>query len=307
MEIFIKKTGFTIILILIFSGLTDAQTYGKEFWDNPNVIWKTNSGTIITAAFAKKMHIQGNYGILERDLRGGRKEVKMVPPAKQPKVVPKNINWSDPNLVVKDDSGQILPSGMPRFLLRMNSFEWNIDTLQTGQIEVVFELGASEKWKSAWAESNLDYVREWVDKWKGKPLPDFSLRDTDGKLVDNSIGENKILVFSFWNSKCGPCLREIEQLNKIVDVFYHEEVVFLALNYELSGTVNQFLERNQMNYRVLANAQSFMDALELDFYPTHMIIDKRGDILDINIGGVNNIGEEIGKRLSYLLTSNTSE
>ncbi|MEP5613563.1 MAG: TlpA disulfide reductase family protein [Cyclobacteriaceae bacterium] len=296
-----------ILLTLILSELTHAQTYDDDFWSNPNVIWKTGSGTIITSSFARKMYTQGNYKVVERDLRGGRLEVTMIRPPKVVKEVPANIDWNDPNLVVKDDSGQVLPKGMSELLLRIKSIEWEINKLETGITEVVFKLGASQKWKSAWAESNVEYVRDWVHEWRGKPLPDFKLTDIDGEVVDNSIGKGKILVFNFWNSGCGRCIKEMEQLNLIVEAFYDEEVVFLAPNYELAGSTGIFLERQRFNYRVLTNAQGFMDDLQLDYQPTHMIVDQEGTILDINVGSVSNIGEEIGKRLSYLLTSNTAE
>lgn len=296
------KISVAILSILIFSELTHGQTYGDDFWNNPDVIWKTNSGTIITAAFARKMYTQGNYSIIERDLRAGRKEIKMVPPVKEPRKVP-NIDWNDPNLIVKDDSGQILPTAMPSLLLRIKSIEWDVNTLATGETEVTFKLGASEKWKSAWAESNVDYVRNWVHEWRGKPLPKFSLKDVDGDIVDNSIAEGKIVVFNFWNTGCGRCIKEMEQLNVIVEAFYDEEVVFLAPNYELAGTTGLFLEKQRFNYRVLTDAQGFMDDLHLDYQPTHMIVDKQGTILDINVGSVSNIAEEIGKRLSWLIAS----
>ncbi len=304
MGFFFRKLGTTIFCILILSGLTHAQAYNDEFWDNPNVIWKTYTGTIITAAFAKKMHTQGNYGIMERELRGGRKEVKMVPPKKKVKKIPTNFNWNDPALVFKDDAGQLLPKEMPHLLLRFNSIKWNVDTSDAGDVEVTFNLGSSKLWKSAWAESNVQYIREWVERWKGQPFPNFSFKDLDGKLVNNNVVKGKFVVINFWSSQCNTCLKEISQLNKTTEAFYDEDdVVFLAPTFELSGTTNQFLSSKKFNYTVLSDAQSLMDELALEYYPTHMILDKEGNILDINVGGAYNIGEEIGKKLSWLLTS----
>ncbi len=299
---FFKRTGLTIFCILLLSRLTHAQGYNEDFWNNPNVIWKTYTGTIITAAFAKKMHTQGNYEIMERDLRGGRKEVKMVPPEKKVKRAPRGFNWNAPNLVIKDDAGEVLPDGMHRLLLRQKTIKWRADTLSDNSIEVVFNLNSSKPWKSAWAESNIEYVREWVDRWKGKQLPNFSFKDLDDRTVDNKSVEGQFLVLNFWNSKCVNCSKEIRQLNKMTQAFFDQKVTFLAPNFEQSGTVRMFLEEHNFYYKVLPNAQSLIADLGLEYFPTHMIVDKSGKILDINVGGTYNIGEEIGKKLSWLLS-----
>ena len=304
---FFRRVGLAIFCILFLSELTHAQSYGEDFWNNPNVIWKTYTGTIITAAFAKKMHTQGNYGIMERDLRGGRKEIKMVPPKKQVKKAPRSFNWNSSNLIIKDDAGQILPKGMHRLLLRLNTIKWSTDTLSTGAIEVVFNLNSSKPWKSAWAESNIQYVREWADRWKGKQLPNFNLLDLEGQAVNSNALKDQFLVLNFWNSSCDNCSKEIKQLNNMTQAFYDQKVTFLAPNFEQSGTIRLFLENQNFYYKVLPNAQSLIDDLGLEYFPTHMIVDKNGEILDINVGGTYNIGEEIGKRLSWLLTENAGK
>lgn len=299
---FIKKIGSTIITILILSGLTQAQSYNDDFWANPNIIWKTNTGTIITAAFAKKMHTQGNYQIMERELYGGRKEIKMVPPETEIKKAPIKINWSDPNLVVKDDAGEIIPKERALMLSRIKSIDKKTSTLSDGSTQVIFNIGASEKWKSAWAESNIQYIKEWTAKWKGQRLPNFKFKSLEDEVVSNSTLKGKIKVLSFWNSSCNKCAREIPQLNKSFEALYDTEAVFLAPTYELSGTARMFKEEKNFNYTILSNAQSLIDDLGIEYYPTHMIVDGDGIILDINVGGYYNIGEDIGIRLSELLT-----
>ncbi len=304
---FFRRVGLLVFCILLLTELSHAQSYSDDFWNNPNVIWKTYTGTIITAAFAKKMHAQGNYEIMERDLRGGRKEVKMVPPKKKAKPAPRRFNWNDPNLVIKDDAGRTLPDGMHHLLRRINSIKWNADTLIDNSIEVTFDIAASKPWKSAWTESNIQYVREWVDRWKGKQLPIFSLVDLEGTTVSSSSLKGQFIVLNFWNSSCDVCAKEIKQLNEMTQAFFDQKVAFLAPNFEQAGTVRMALENHNFYYKVLPNAQSLSDDLGLEYYPTHMIVDPNGKILDINVGGTYNIDEEIGKRLSWLLAENSNK
>jgi thiol-disulfide isomerase/thioredoxin len=275
-----------------------AQTYDDDYWKNPSVIWKTSSGSIITAAFAKKMYTQGSYTMVERALRGGRKEVKMIPQKKVVKI-PKSFNWNDPNLVVRDENGQIIPIRMTRLLRKLKSVEWSTDTLETGSFQVTFQLG--DQGSSEWNEPRMQFIKDWVDQWKGHKLPEFALKDLDGEIVNNNIAKNKIVVLNFWNTKCDPCIKTMNQLNRVAEVFYDEEILFLAPNYEPNGMINFFLEDQKFNFRVLGSAQSLYDMLGLGYYPTHMIVDKNGVIIDINVGSVENIEKELGIKLSRLV------
>ena len=302
MKDLIRKIGTILVLLLILSGSAYAQSYDQDFWDNPNVIWKTSSGSIITSSFAKKMFTQGGYTIQERDLRGGRKEIKMIPPNKEPKKIPRSFNWEDPRLTVKDDTGQKVSKEMSRLLVRMDTFDWELDTLAAGPIVLTFKLEERQK-KSVWDEPQVEFIKEWFKQWKGQKLPEFSLRDLDDNLVDNSIARNKILVLNFWNSNCHPCIKEMEQLNKVVNIFSDKEVVFLAPNYESAGMTNQFLQSQKFDYRILSSAQSFMDELGIQYYATHIIVDKDGTIVDINVGGSSTIGLELGLKLSRLVAN----
>ena len=51
-----------------------------------------------------------------------------------------------------------------------------------------------------------------------KNLPDLSLSTLDGKKVSlkNDFSEkDKLYVFSFWASWCGPCINELDEMNEV--------------------------------------------------------------------------------------------
>lgn len=291
-----RKIAATLILALISSVVLYAQPIDDSFWNDPKIIWKTDNGSIITSAFARKLHTQGNYTFQERKMRGGRREIKLVP-SDEPKPIAKNINWYDPNVTFKDENGEAISLEVSRFLIELNSISWQSDTLESGLVEVVMKRNR----KTAWDPPNVAIVKEWIDQWKGKPLPNFNLRDLNGDIVTNATLKNKILVINFWYTDCGSCTRDMQKLNSVSSSFHHPDVVFLAPSFESSGAINHFLERNQFNYSILSSAQPFMDALELQFYPAHMIVDADGTIVEINVGGDPYIDEDLSEKLSLLL------
>ncbi len=289
------KTFFTFFLMLA-STVVLAQGPSQEFWDDPNIIWKTNTGTIITAEFAKKMHVEGNYTFQERAMRGTRKEIKMIPPQKASYT---HLNWRDPNLKVVDEYGLAIPIEVARSLMQVTSNTWKVDTLQTGVILLTMNL--KTKGRPAWTSPGMAHISEWMNKWRGKQLPGFIQNDVNGMVVSRSGSTGKVLVLSFWNSTCPECVGEIPKLNKVASLFSNGEVVFLAPTSEPEGTIRLFLEQNEFNYQVLPAAETLINELDIHYYPTHMIVDRQGYILDINVGGGAYIGEAIGKKLSWLL------
>ena len=51
-----------------------------------------------------------------------------------------------------------------------------------------------------------------------KNLPDLNLSTLDGKKVSlkNDFAEkDKLYVFSFWASWCGPCINELDEMNEV--------------------------------------------------------------------------------------------
>lgn len=289
-----KSLTFLFFYMAWFAA-TQAQTIPQEFWDNPNVIWKTSSGTIITGSFAKKMHVEGNYTFEERAMSGSRKEIRMIPPGKKSTAT---INWNDSNLTILDEYKQVVPRAVAQAMLRVIENKWETDTLDSGEIVLTVTLNSG---RSAWSYAGMESISGWVEQWRGKPLPYFKLKNQYDELVTNSTALGKILVLHFWNSNCIQCKDDMPELNKVKEAFGNDDVVFLAPNYEGDGTVEMFMRNETFEYQVLSSSQSFFDDLELGYHPTNMIVGRDGTILDINVGGGPTIGAEIAKKLSWLL------
>ncbi|MCS6934291.1 MAG: TlpA family protein disulfide reductase [Chitinophagales bacterium] len=136
----------------------------------------------------------------------------------------------------------------------------------------------------------------------GDTLPDFVCVDINGDTVRRSDFAGKIIVINFWFSVCKPCLYEIPYINDMaVEFFNRKDIVFLAPNWEKTSTIRKFLEIQPMEYRVLPEATSLIDALNIRAYPTHLIVDKNGVIRYSYAGGLPGIEDVLRRDIKALL------
>lgn len=58
-----------------------------------------------------------------------------------------------------------------------------------------------------------------TEEWIGKPFPEFKVKDTAGKEWTNTDVVGRPMVLNFWYTGCGPCIREMPELNKWMEVY----------------------------------------------------------------------------------------
>ena len=83
-------------------------------------------------------------------------------------------------------------------------------------------------------EKNTDFL--------GKPFPDFSVTDTEGKTftLSEALKDHQAAMIVFWATWCGPCEREFPYLEEVYQK-YGDRVAFIALNEEKRDVLNTAL------------------------------------------------------------------
>ena len=72
----------------------------------------------------------------------------------------------------------------------------------------------------------------------GKPAPDFTLTLLDGpgktKTITKAELAGKVVVIDFWATWCGPCLKELPEIQKLVDSYANtkKDVIVVALSQD---------------------------------------------------------------------------
>lgn len=120
----------------------------------------------------------------------------------------------------------------------------------------------------------------------GQAAPDFAAQSIDGQTVNLRDLQGKVVVLTFWSTRCQICHSEIPKMNQVVDRYKGKDVVFLALTMENEAKVHPYLKKNPFNYTILTNGfgvvlkyakMSKDGAINMGF-PSYFVIDKRGSI-----------------------------
>jgi peroxiredoxin len=131
------------------------------------------------------------------------------------------------------------------------------------------------------------------------PAPEFSLRDLKGKLYSLKNLKGKIVVLNFWFIACKPCVNEMPVLNAIKKSYGSDKIVFLALALDQPSAIHAFLKDHPFEYTILPGAKKTAENYNLNAYPASVVIDKKGIIRFIQIGGPN-IGQNLANAIERL-------
>ena len=120
----------------------------------------------------------------------------------------------------------------------------------------------------------------------GQAAPDFAGQSIDGTSYNLSQLQGKVVVLTFWSTRCEICHNEIPKLNRVADRYRGKDVVFLALTMENQVKVEPYLRKNPFNFNILPNSfgvvmkYANMDRngnIDMGF-PAYYLIDQKGSI-----------------------------
>lgn len=116
---------------------------------------------------------------------------------------------------------------------------------------------------------------------EGKILPRFDFIDINGKEFSSKNTKGKILVLKFWFIGCLPCVQEMPVVNKIVDQYKdRQDILFISLAFDKKEALQKFLEKTLFKYATVPDQKSYiMDSLQITSFPTHAVINKKGEVV----------------------------
>ncbi|HTK37520.1 MAG TPA: TlpA disulfide reductase family protein [Pyrinomonadaceae bacterium] len=121
---------------------------------------------------------------------------------------------------------------------------------------------------------------------EGSAAPEFTAPAMNGQVFDLNQLKGKVVVVTFWSTRCAICHSEIPKLNKLADKYRDKGVVFLALTTDNESKVDSYLRSNPFNFDILPN--SFGIVLQyadrdrqgnIDIgFPAHFLVNQNGQI-----------------------------
>jgi len=142
----------------------------------------------------------------------------------------------------------------------------------------------------------------WVySKETFKEPPSFQITDIDGTSYDLETLKGKVVVFNFWGISCGPCKREIPQLNKLVKQYANQDdVIFLAVSGDRKEQLKEFLLHTKFDYQ-LVSEMDYLCTKILDYeglvYPSHAVLNKEGKVVFQYLGSHPDIEEMLAESI----------
>tara|TARA_R110002049_G_C9050947_1_gene553521 strand:+ start:212 stop:1099 length:888 start_codon:yes stop_codon:yes gene_type:complete len=111
---------------------------------------------------------------------------------------------------------------------------------------------------------------------QGKEFPELTINSISGRTISSKDFKDKIVIINWWSTGCAPCVKEIPELNKIVEKYKsQEDILFLAITNDKREKVLPFLEKHRFKYN-----QGFgnddLNKIFKDFLPQNVIINRKG-------------------------------
>lgn len=125
----------------------------------------------------------------------------------------------------------------------------------------------------------------------GRPSPEFSLFDTEGKRVTLASLKGKTVVLDFWATWCVPCIASFPAMRRVMDKYKDDQdVVFLFINTmerdkDIKSWITKFKTEHNYSFRMLLDSDSkVVSSFNSMGLPTKVIIDKDGMIQFTTMG-----------------------
>ncbi|WP_051203470.1 TlpA disulfide reductase family protein [Hugenholtzia roseola] len=136
----------------------------------------------------------------------------------------------------------------------------------------------------------------------GKPFPDFSFLDKDGKMVTLESLKGKLVLVDFWATWCGPCVSEFPESRKLKEKFANEPVEFVYICiWSEKETWLQAIEKHGLkglHFFIPENeVEDLRTRYQIQGVPTYYLLDKEGNIITKNVSPSENAAELIEKAL----------
>lgn len=180
-------------------------------------------------------------------------------------------------IVVTDSSGQVYPTDIVKRLLATGKFgiRWVVPN-ESGMMFSLTEAQILEKEKRMPKPMESKFFRT------GFKITNFNERDMEGNKfnIKELVASGKIVVLNFWFVNCPPCRREIPGLNDLVNQYKtNQDIVFIAIALDEKYSITDFLKSNPFEYHIIDNGRYIASQYGITSYPTHVVLNKKGNVL----------------------------
>ncbi|MTG98972.1 MULTISPECIES: TlpA family protein disulfide reductase [Myroides] len=131
---------------------------------------------------------------------------------------------------------------------------------------------------------------------------DITIVDADGNKIKLSSLKGKVLFVNFWATWCPPCIKEMPSIQSLKEKFKKEDIAFIMIDVDGDHNKAQsFMDRKQYNLPVYIPGGAVSPNYLGNSVPTTLIFDKKGNLVQRIVGGVDYDSEEVEKFMKAVI------
>jgi peroxiredoxin len=125
------------------------------------------------------------------------------------------------------------------------------------------------------------------------PVPEFSVRVSDGSVLSNAKLEDQVSLLTFWATWCHACGLEMPILSAIEQGYAGTDLRIYGVNRdsgdaaERKAAVEQYLVDHELGFPQIYDNGQLAQAFAVEAIPHMVIVDKRGQIRHVHLGRVS--------------------
>jgi thiol-disulfide isomerase/thioredoxin len=127
----------------------------------------------------------------------------------------------------------------------------------------------------------------------GSPAPDFRHVDPNGRQHVLADYRGRWLLLDFWGTWCGPCLKALPALQAIHEEFKDVAIVGLSCHEPARADPAAVFRQKNLTYSLLLEGGITASAYRVTAFPTVILIDPRGVVVDRLIGSEADLAAQL--------------
>ena len=134
--------------------------------------------------------------------------------------------------------------------------------------------------------NNLTKKANWENMKPGVQAPDFKLRNLDGEYMTLASFKGKYVLLDFWGTWCGWCIKGIPDMKEYY-AKYKDRIEFVGIDCrDTEEKWKEGVAKHELPWTNLYNGdgQEIVIAYGVQGYPTKIIIDPEGNIVEALLG-----------------------
>ncbi|MDR0228105.1 MAG: TlpA family protein disulfide reductase [Flavobacteriaceae bacterium] len=131
---------------------------------------------------------------------------------------------------------------------------------------------------------------------------DATFIDANGKKVTLSSLKGKVVFVNFWATWCGPCIQEMPSIQALKNKMKKKNVVFLLV--DIDGKYDKskaFMDKKGFDLPVYIPGGNIPSTYLGTSIPTTVIFDKKGNMIQRIVGGVDYDSKEVEEFMNKVL------